>query len=83
MPVKICSFCGSLIQEGEMHRLKDFLKTINTEEVRAEIDQKVRDLAELYNCDINCICSQCFMRRKAESVLPREGPEGWNTESAR
>ena len=67
---KICSFCGSDIT-GDVHRLEDFLPTINSDEIRKEVESKIRSLAEKYNCDINCICPDCFMEYKAQSVMAR------------
>jgi len=69
MPIKICSFCGNIIQEGENHKLEDHLKTVDDPEMRSTIDQKIRNLAVSQNCDINSICIDCFTDKKAESLL--------------
>jgi len=74
MPVKICSFCGSLIQEGEMHRLEDFLETVDNSERKAQIDKLIRDLANVYKADIISICTACFNRytKRVYRYFPEE-----------
>lgn len=64
MPIKICSFCGRLIQEGETHRLEEFLDTIDAPAIRLSVDQWVEDLAKQKKSDPDCICSNCFARFK-------------------
>ena len=77
MPMRICSFCGRDIQEGETHRLEEFLEGINTPEIKEEIGELVTTLAIMYKNDIECICADCFMMYKAQSVLPRQGTDSY------
>jgi len=65
-----CVECSMGVQ-CNVHRLEDFLPTINSDEIRKEVESKIRSLAEKYNCDINCICPDCFMEYKAQSVMAR------------
>ncbi len=59
MPMKICSFCGRDIQEGETHRLQEFLDTVE-ESMKTPIAYIINDIARQAKSDPNCICSACF-----------------------